>query len=331
MLRRSLLFAGIILAAGPVRAEDLEAGKSGPKIFEADCSGCHHSAKGLAKGQSARAVADFLRSHYTTGPGPASSVAEYLVSLGGSGRGTKPGTVSAEPASPHADKPTRQPSQDGRGSAQESRRHQRTTADHAAPAEPAEQGVLSGSSPGPRRPRLAPSDHAGHTSPPSDAERARVGVQSGEPDSQADRKRHEPGLNPQDGSPESASIPVRQDGRRSNGSPPAAAPESADRHPDSATQADANARSPGPVRPATGVRVPEPEAAPQAKAGPNGAGITRGGAPAESASVGSPADENTAAPFPDVIGSRGSLPDPAASTGGASTSSDQATFSAPLP
>ena len=323
----------MVLAAGPVRAEDLEAGKSGPKIFEADCSGCHHSAKGLAKGQGARAVADFLRSHYTTGPGPASSVAEYLVSMGASGRGTKPGTVSVEPASPHADKPTRQPPQDGRGSSPESRRHQRTTPDHAAPAEPAEQGVLSGSSPGPRRPRSAPSDHAGHTSPPSDAEPARAGVQSGEPGSQNDRKRQGPGLNPQDGSPESASIPVRQDGQRSNGNPPAAAPESADRHPDSATEADANARSPQ-VRPAAGIGVPEPEVAPQAKAGANGAGIARGGAPAESVSAGSPADENaaaTAAPFPDVIGSRGSLSDPAAPPGGASPSSDQATFSAPLP
>ena len=63
------------LWAGPALAEDLEAGKSAAAIFSGDCANCHRSPRGLAKGMSAGALADFLREHYTTGPGLARDLA----------------------------------------------------------------------------------------------------------------------------------------------------------------------------------------------------------------------------------------------------------------
>ncbi len=328
MLRRSVLLVGILLSAGPVRAEDFEAGKSGPKIFETDCAACHHSAKGLAKGQSARAVADFLRSHYTTGPGPAGSVADYLVSVGAGGRAAKP----AETPPPRPDKPVRQPPQEGRSPTQESRKHQRSTPDHEGAAEPAEQGVLSGAPRGARRPRPAPPpDQVEQTSPSTDEQGARAGSQPSETGAQADRKRRGPAVSPEDVPSASANVPSRRDARRSNGKPPAGVPEALDRHPDPVPQADPNARSVGQTRPAAATRVPEPEIPPLPKLGPNGAGVAREGTPVEPAAP--PAEEGpatTAAQFPEGAGSRGSSTEPA-SRAEAATPGDQATFSAPLP
>jgi hypothetical protein len=88
---RYLLVVLGLLACGAAtsRAEDLERGKSGPAIFAADCSACHRSAQGLAYGMSATDLMDLLRQHYTTGPGPANQVANYLLSVVGNGRRPK--------------------------------------------------------------------------------------------------------------------------------------------------------------------------------------------------------------------------------------------------
>src|ERR1700680_2530695 len=82
MGRYLLVVLGLFACGAPsARAEDLERGKSGPAIFAADCSACHRSAQGLAFGMSATDLMDLLRQHYTTGPGPANQVANYLLSV----------------------------------------------------------------------------------------------------------------------------------------------------------------------------------------------------------------------------------------------------------
>jgi len=99
-----------VLLAASTRAEDLERGKSGPAIFAADCSGCHRSAQGLAYGMGSGVLMDFLRQHYTTGPGPANQVAAYLLSVVGNGRRpkekalTEPRSTAAAPAGEPAGK-----------------------------------------------------------------------------------------------------------------------------------------------------------------------------------------------------------------------------------
>jgi hypothetical protein len=96
--------------AAASRAEDLERGKSGPAIFAADCSACHRSAQGLAYGMSGTDLMDLLRQHYTTGPGPANQVANYLLSVVGNGRRpkekplTEPQSTAAGPAGEQAGK-----------------------------------------------------------------------------------------------------------------------------------------------------------------------------------------------------------------------------------
>lgn len=109
---RYLLVVLGLLACGAAasRAEDLERGKSGPAIFAADCSACHRSAQGLAYGMSATDLMDLLRQHYTTGPGPANQVANYLLSVVGNGRRpkekplTEPQSTAAGPAGEQAGK-----------------------------------------------------------------------------------------------------------------------------------------------------------------------------------------------------------------------------------
>jgi hypothetical protein len=85
--RGSLIIAATaVLAMGSARAEDLDARKTGPQLFEQTCSACHRSPHGLAKSTSASSLVDFLRQHYTTGPGPAGQLAAYLIANPGDGR-----------------------------------------------------------------------------------------------------------------------------------------------------------------------------------------------------------------------------------------------------
>jgi hypothetical protein len=72
-VRVSLCVLGGIVAleAGPVRAEDLDAGKSGPRLFATSCSFCHRNGS----------LAYFLRRHYTASSQQASVLTGYLLSL----------------------------------------------------------------------------------------------------------------------------------------------------------------------------------------------------------------------------------------------------------
>src|SRR5580692_12333900 len=91
---------GVVVAAGPARAQvNIDQGKSTAEIFSGDCGTCHKTAKGLANGRNAGALAGFLREHYTSSAQQAASLAAYVLGAGSgpapSGN-LKPGTAAAE-------------------------------------------------------------------------------------------------------------------------------------------------------------------------------------------------------------------------------------------
>ena len=87
MLSRALSLATVMLliggfAAAPVRAQNLEAGKSPSQIFAGTCTACHKGARGLLKTVAPGSLPGFLRQHYTTSPAMAGVLASYLISNG---------------------------------------------------------------------------------------------------------------------------------------------------------------------------------------------------------------------------------------------------------
>src|SRR6267378_5561421 len=87
MLSRALSLATVTLLIGclaaiPVRAQNLEAGKSPSQIFAGTCNACHKSPRGLLKTVPASSLPGYLRQHYTTSSDMASVLASFLVSNG---------------------------------------------------------------------------------------------------------------------------------------------------------------------------------------------------------------------------------------------------------
>jgi hypothetical protein len=87
---------GIVVAAAPAQAQvNIDQGKSTAEIFSGDCETCHKTAKGLANGRNAGALAGFLREHYTSSAQQAASLAAYVLGAGSGPAPTanmKPGT-----------------------------------------------------------------------------------------------------------------------------------------------------------------------------------------------------------------------------------------------
>ncbi|WP_433996320.1 cytochrome C [Bradyrhizobium jicamae] len=96
-LGRTLVALGIIalLAGTAVRAQNLDQGKSGAKLFADSCTACHRSPRGLAKGRFKLTLYLFLKEHYSSGPDTASALASYLESVDAGQRG-----AAREPAKP---------------------------------------------------------------------------------------------------------------------------------------------------------------------------------------------------------------------------------------
>jgi hypothetical protein len=87
MLSRALITATVTLLIGcctavPLRAENLEAGKSPSQIFAGTCSACHKGTRGLIKTVTPGSLPGFLRQHYTTSPDMAGLLSTYLLSNG---------------------------------------------------------------------------------------------------------------------------------------------------------------------------------------------------------------------------------------------------------
>ena len=76
------IVAGFLMLPGLAWGQqtDYSAGKTPPQLFASDCSACHQSPRGLAKGKPAFVVSSFLRGHYTTKAESADALAAYLAS-----------------------------------------------------------------------------------------------------------------------------------------------------------------------------------------------------------------------------------------------------------
>jgi hypothetical protein len=99
MLSRALATATVMLLIGgfasiPVRAENLEAGKSPSQIFAGACSECHKGARGLIKTVTPGSLPGFLRQHYTTSSDMAGLLSAYLLSNGAAD--ARPGASSTK-------------------------------------------------------------------------------------------------------------------------------------------------------------------------------------------------------------------------------------------
>jgi hypothetical protein len=93
------LAAAFALAGAAALAQDLTAGKTAAQLFSSDCSACHRSPAGLATNRDARALAGFLREHYTTKPDTAGALAAYVGAFAGSAPAdARPGAAPGTPA-----------------------------------------------------------------------------------------------------------------------------------------------------------------------------------------------------------------------------------------
>lgn len=94
----------IVALAGSVsaRAQNLDKGKSGPKLFADSCATCHRSARGLAKGRFRLTLYMFLKDHYSTGSDTAWELASYLASLDDAPRGRPSVKPKKAPSASHS-------------------------------------------------------------------------------------------------------------------------------------------------------------------------------------------------------------------------------------
>jgi mono/diheme cytochrome c family protein len=77
------LCAMCVLIAGPARAQNLDQGKSGAKLFADGCATCHRSARDLAKGRFSLTLFLFLQDHYASNSSSAWALTSYLESVDG--------------------------------------------------------------------------------------------------------------------------------------------------------------------------------------------------------------------------------------------------------
>ena len=70
-----------VLASAVVRAENLDQGKSGQRLFADSCAACHRSARGLAKGRFSVTLYLYLQKHYASNGSSAWALTSYLEAL----------------------------------------------------------------------------------------------------------------------------------------------------------------------------------------------------------------------------------------------------------
>ena len=100
-----MLVAAVAAAAGPARAQDLDAGKSAERLFAANCTACHRSPRGLAK-RNRISLFYFLREHYTSSQASAGELAAYLAAMSGDATRAKPRSTAARPQQTTAGRPS---------------------------------------------------------------------------------------------------------------------------------------------------------------------------------------------------------------------------------
>jgi hypothetical protein len=87
--------AAMILEYDLAPAENLEAGKSGPKLFSSNCSMCHSSPRVLPKRMNNWALTDFLQNHYTASQTAAHELAAYLLAVSSHSSRGKPHRIAS--------------------------------------------------------------------------------------------------------------------------------------------------------------------------------------------------------------------------------------------
>jgi mono/diheme cytochrome c family protein len=102
-LRRYLYVLGAVVAlTGPffdatgAQAQNLDQGKTAPRLFADSCATCHRSPRGLAKGRFRLTLFAFLKEHYSTSSDTASELAAYLASVD-TPQSSRPRTASGKP------------------------------------------------------------------------------------------------------------------------------------------------------------------------------------------------------------------------------------------
>ena len=89
----------VSLTACAARAENLDEGKSGARLFADSCAACHHGARGLSKGRFRLTLYFFLQKHYASNSNSAWELASYLEAVDdkpkGQARRPKHSTTSA--------------------------------------------------------------------------------------------------------------------------------------------------------------------------------------------------------------------------------------------
>lgn len=77
------LGAIVALAGETVHAQNLDEGKSAPRIFADSCTACHRGPRGLARGRFRVTLYLFLQQHYASNSSSAWALASYLESVEG--------------------------------------------------------------------------------------------------------------------------------------------------------------------------------------------------------------------------------------------------------
>jgi mono/diheme cytochrome c family protein len=102
MVRAVAVLGVAVLLSGAARAQNLDEGKSGGRLFADSCSTCHHSARGLTKGRFRLTLYLFLQQHYASNSSSAWKLASYLESVDETPRGrsrtaaaSRPGTATS--------------------------------------------------------------------------------------------------------------------------------------------------------------------------------------------------------------------------------------------
>jgi len=98
MLRAVAVLGVAILLTGAARAQNLDQGKTGSRLFADSCSSCHHSALGLTKGRFRLTLYLFLQQHYASNSSSAWELASYLESVDEAPRGRSRTAAASRPS-----------------------------------------------------------------------------------------------------------------------------------------------------------------------------------------------------------------------------------------
>ena len=91
-----LVLAVVAVLGGSVAdAQNIDQGKSAPKMFAESCAACHRSARGLAKGRFSLTLYLFLQKHYASNASSAWALTSYLESVDTAKR--SPSRATAKP------------------------------------------------------------------------------------------------------------------------------------------------------------------------------------------------------------------------------------------